>query len=257
MRVQSVDRAVAIMREFSVNEPVLGVTQLSDRLGLHKSTVHRLLASLVQGGLVERDARSRKYRLGIQLIELGSTVANSRKMLQAAQPYLRYLADKAEEVAYLAVQDGDEVLNLVQVPGPQLVQSVTWLGRGPLHCTATGKIFLSQMSEQELERLLDKGLTRVTEKTLTDPTALRNELLRVREQGFATAFEEHEEGVNAIAAPLSKPDNKVIAAVGVVGPSYRLTRERIADFQDIVRGIAREISQQLRGLPQVELDLYG
>lgn len=256
MRVQSVDRAVAILREFSVNEPVLGVTQLSERLDLHKSTVHRLLASLVQGGLVERDPRSRRYRLGVRLIELGYTVANSRNLLQIAHPYLHYLADKVEEITYLAVQEGAEMLNILQVPSPQLVQSVSWVGRAPLHSVATGKIFLAHMSEDELKPLLEKGLARMSSKTVTDPTDLQQELERVRERGFATAFEEHEEGINALAAPITKPDNDtVLAAVGVVGPSYRFTPERAMSFQDTVKGIAREVSQQLRALPPGALDL--
>ncbi len=258
MRVQSVDRATAILREFSVDEPLLGVTQLSDRLDLHKSTVHRLLASLVQGGLVERDPRTRKYRLGTGLIELGYTTANSNKLLQTAWPYLRYLADKLEEVTYLAVQNEDEILNLLQVPGPQLVQSVSWLGRAPLNCTATGKVFLAHKPQDELDTFLQKGLPRVTAKTITDPAALRRELDRVRQQGFATSFEEHQEGVNAIAAPITRPDKEVvIAAVGAVGPTYRFTRDSVLSFGDVVRSIAREISQQLRALPKEVLDLYS
>jgi len=258
MRVQSVDRAVAILREFSVDESLLGVTQLSERLDLHKSTVHRLLASLVQGGLVERDPRSRKYRLGIGLMELGYTAANSRKLLEIAQPYVRYLADKVEEVTYLAVRDKDEILNLLQVPGPQLVQSVSWLGRGPLHCTATGKTFLAHMSEDELKAVLERGLSPLTEKTITDPSDLRRELERVREQRFATSFEEHQEGINALAAPITKPETDVvIAAVCAVGPTYRFTRDRAMSFADVVKSIAREISQQLGTLPKEVLDLYG
>jgi DNA-binding IclR family transcriptional regulator len=256
MRVQSVERAVAILNEFSASRTELGVTQLGERLDLHKSTVHRLLASLVQGGLVERDPRSRKYRLGIRLVDLGNTVLSTRGLPQVALPFLRYLSDAVEEVTYLAVRDGDQILNILQVPGPQLVQSVKWLGRGPLHCTSTGKIFLAHMPEDELKPLLDKELARMTANTMTDPTDLKHELERVREQGFAAAFEEHQEGINAIAAPITKPDGTAIAAVGVAGPSYRFTRDRAMSFTDVIRSIAREVSQQLQALPSGGLDLY-
>jgi DNA-binding IclR family transcriptional regulator len=249
MPTQSVDRAIAVLKAYSVSEPVLGVTELSNRLGLHKSTVHRLLASLEIGGLVERDPRSRKYRLGMRLIELGNTVLGSRRLPQVVLPYLRYLADTVEEMSYMAVSGGDATLAVVQVPSPHLVQSVSWLARGPLHATSSGKIFLSQMSEEELERLLAKGLPRLTPKTITDPAALRDELRRVREEGYATAFEEYEEGENAIATPIARADQKAIAAISLVGPTYRFTREKVMKSADVINGVAGTISRNLEPPP--------
>jgi len=246
MPIQSVDRAIAILNAFSINEAQLGVTELSHRLGLHKSTVHRLLASLQKGGLVERDPRNRKYSLGIRLIELAGTMLNSRNVPQVVRPYLHYVADAVEELTYLAYRVGDDVLNVEQVPGPHLVQSVGWLGRRtPLHSTSAGKIFLAHMPEKELERILQKGLPRTGPRTITDPAELRYELERVREQGYATAFEELEEGTNALAVPITNPDNEVIAAIGVVGPSYRFTPERAMAHLDVIRSVAREVSHRL------------
>ncbi len=246
MPIQSVDRAIAILNAFGIHEAQLGVTELSHRLGLHKSTVHRLLASLEKGGLVERDPRNRKYSLGIRLIELAGTMLNSRNVPQVVRPYLHYVADAVEELTYLGYRVGDDVLNVEQVPGPHLVQSVGWLGRRtPLHSTSTGKIFLAHMPEKELERILQKGLPRTTPRTVTDPADLRYELERVREQGYATAFEELEEGTNAIAVPITSPSNEVIAAIGVVGPSYRFTPERAMSHLDVIRSVAREVSHRL------------
>ena len=246
MPIQSVNRAISILNAFSINEPQLGVTELSHRLGLHKSTVHRLLASLQKGGLVERDPRNRKYSLGIRLIELAGTMLNSRNVPQVVRPYLHYLADAAEELTYLAYLVGDEVLNVEQIPGPHLVQSVGWQGRRtPLHSTSAGKIFLAYMPEKELERVLEKGLPGTTSKTITDPADLRCELERVREQGYATSYEELEEGTNAIAVPITSPSDEVIAAIGVAGPSYRFTPERSMSHLDVIRSVAREISHRL------------
>jgi IclR family acetate operon transcriptional repressor len=246
MPIQSVDRAISILNAFSITEAQLGVTELSHRLGLHKSTVHRLLASLQKGGLVERDPRNRKYSLGIRLIELAGTMLNSRNVPQVVRPYLHYVADAVEELTYLAYLVRGEVLNVEQVPGPHLVQSVGWQGRRtPLHCTSAGKIFMAHMPEKELENVLQAGLPRLTPKTITDPADLRYELERVREQGYATAFEELEEGTNALAVPISSPDNEVIAAIGVVGPSYRFTPERAISHLDVIRSVAREVSHRL------------
>lgn len=249
MPVQTVDRAIAVLNILNASQRELSLTEISDRLGLHKSTVHRLLASLEKGGLVSRPPGSRKYRLGIRLIELGNTVLNTRQLPQIVLPYLHYLSDTVEEITYLAVRDEAEVLNVVQVPSPHLIESVLWAGRAPLHCTSTGKIFLAHMSEDELEPLLENGLPRVTERTISDPAELRRELERVREQGFATAFGEHEEHINAIAVPITNSDNKVIAAIGVVGPSHRFTPEKVMRFPNIIRSVAREASQRLSSTP--------
>jgi DNA-binding IclR family transcriptional regulator len=257
MPIQSVRRAVAILNQFSVDEPELGVTQLSEKLGLHKSTVHRLLASLRRQGLVKRNPLTRKYRLGIGLIELGYAAMYSNALLQLVDPYLHYLADAVGAVAYLAVQDEDEILVVSLVRSPDLRDAVSWVPRAPLHCTSTGKIFLAHMPEDELTRLLDKGLARLTEKTISDPTDLRQELDRVREQGFATSLEEHEEGTNAIAVPIKKPDGTVIAALGVVGHSYIFTREKATKSLEIMRGIATDVSHKLASLSSQELDLLG
>jgi DNA-binding IclR family transcriptional regulator len=156
------------------------------------------------------------------------------------------LADAVEELTYLAYRVGDEVLNVEQVPGPHLVQSVGWQGRRtPLHSTSAGKIFLAHMPEKELERVLAEGLSGTTSRTITDPADLRYELETVREQGYATAYEELEEGTNAIAVPITSPNGQVVAAIGVVGPSYRFTPERAMSHLDVIRSVAREVSHRL------------
>ena len=255
MSVQTVDRAIAVLDILNASERELSLTEVSHKLGLHKSTVHRLLASLEKGGLVDRPPGSRKYRLGIRLIELGNTVLNTRKLPQTILPYLHYLSDTVEEIAYLAVRDEKEVLNLLQVPSPHLLESVLWTGRAPLHCTSTGKVFLAHMSEDELKTLLKNGLPRMTEKTITDPAELRRELEQVREQGFATAFGEHQEHINAIAVPIINSNNELIAAIGVVGPSHRFTPEKVMSSPNIIQGVAREASRQLASLPSKVLKM--
>jgi DNA-binding IclR family transcriptional regulator len=246
MPVQSVDRAVAILDALTVTRGYLGVTELSNQLGLHKSTVHRLLASLQKGRLVERDPRTRKYRLGVRLVELGNAVLNSRGLAQVALPYLHFVADKVEEVTYLAIREGDTMLNVLQVPAPHLVQSVGWLSGAPLHSTSTGKVFLAHMAERERESYLKDALARLTEQTKTDRGQLLAELEEVRERGYATDWEEHEEGINAVGVPIRDSENQVVAAMGAVGPSYRFTREKTVLASEPMIAVAREIGKRLQ-----------
>ena len=245
MPVQSVDRAVAILDALSDAGGFLGVTDLSNELGLHKSTVHRLLVSLKRGGLVEREPRTRKYRMGVRLIEFGYAVLNTRGLPQVSLPYLHYLADTVEEITYLAIRDEDRVLNVLQVPAPHLVQSVSWLGSGSLYSTSTGKIFLAHMRRDEVESYLEQGLGRHTNNTITDADQLRAQLEAVRERGYATSWEEQEEGVNAVAVPIWNSRKEVVAAIGVVGPSYRFTQEKALKTPEMMVGVAREIGKRL------------
>ncbi len=245
MPVQSVDRAVGILDALSEAGGYLGVTDLSNELGLHKSTVHRLLVSLRRGGLVERDPRTRKYRLGVRLIEFGYAVLNSRGLPEVALPYLHYLADTVEEITYLAVREDDRVLNVLQMPAPHLVQSVSWLGSGSLYSTSTGKVFLAYMRRDEVDSYLGQGLGRRTKNTITDADQLRAQLEAVRERGYATSWEEQDEGVNAVAVPIWDSRKHVVAAIGVVGPSYRFTQEKALKTPEVMVGVAREIGKRL------------
>jgi IclR family acetate operon transcriptional repressor len=249
MPVQSVDRAVAILDALRARGDYLGVTELSNELGLHKSTVHRLLVSLRKGGLVERDPRTRRYRLGIRLVELGYAVLNSRGLPQVALPYLHYLADTVQEVCYLAIRDGDKILNVLQVPAPHMVQSVSWLGAGSLHATSAGKVLLAHMQDEAKEPYLEGGLESYTDNTITEASQLRSELESVRERGYATSWEEEAEGVNTIAVPLWKPDGAVVAAIGLAGPSFRFTREKALEVPEMMIGVAREIGKKLDPKP--------
>ena len=245
MPVQSVDRAVAILDALRARGDYLGVTELSNELDLHKSTVHRLLVSLKRGGLVERDPRTRRYRLGIRLVELGYAVLNSRGLPQIALPYLHYLADTVKEITFLSIRDGDRVIDVLQLPAPHMVQSINWLGSASLHSTSAGKVFLAHMGEAELESYLNEPLASYTANTMTDANQLRAEVAMVRERGYATNWEEQEQGVNAIAVPLRRGQNEVVAAIGVVGPSYRFTSAKALEAPEIMLGVAREVSKQL------------
>lgn len=248
MPTQSVQRAMSILRQFSVDEPQLGVSEVSRRLGLTKSTVSRLLATLREGGLVRQDPINREYRLGMGLLELGQIVAHTDPLLRVVRPYQQYLAEAVRESVCLTVRTGLEVLVLLREEPPDLRDPVPWVTRLPLHCTSSGKILLAHMEEDELTTLLEKGLPRFTGNTITDPAKLREELERVSEQGFGTCFEEFREGVNSIAVPLAKQDGTLLATLSIVGPAYSLTREKAMHSLEKLRGVATEISLKMRSL---------
>jgi IclR family acetate operon transcriptional repressor len=244
--IQSVQRAVAILKAFTMDRPELRVNELSRMLGLHKSTVSRLLSTLEQGGLVEQNLETEKFRLGVGLICLAGLVVTYKDVRRAADPYLRQLAETSRETVNLAIKDGGQVVNVEHVPSPHVVKDLGWVGRRTeMHCTSTGKVLLAHLSKEELESHLARELPSFTDKTITDPTQLRQELRKIREQGYAVAQEELEEGLNAIAAPIRDHGGTVIAAVSVSGPSYRVSPPRFPTLVEAVKQAAKNTSREL------------
>jgi DNA-binding IclR family transcriptional regulator len=244
--IQSVRRAATILRSFTETEAELGVTTLSERLGLHKSTVSRLLSTLHQEGFVEQDRETGKYRLGLGLVSLAGYALEHIDLRRVAQPYLVALAELTQETINITVLDGNECVNIERVASPRLIRYVGSVGRRtPLHCTSTGKVLLAYMIPQQRETLLPKKLRRYTDKTITDYQALAEALAQIQAQGYAIAREEFEEDLTAMAAPICNHLGQVIATVSISGPTYRMEQDKIETFLEPLQETARKISTQL------------
>jgi DNA-binding IclR family transcriptional regulator len=249
MTTRSVEKATAILKQFSTAEPVLGVSELARRLKLTKSTVHRLLRSMLRAGMVAQDPLTRRYMLGRGTVQLGYTAIYSDPLLHTAQPYLHYLSQQVGESSYLAERQGLEGAPVLQVLSPIMQEQMGWYSNLDLHSTSSGKVLLAYAPEDVLSALLDRGLVRRTEHTITDPAQLRQELERVRAQGHGTCFEEDKLGLNAVAVPLRNPEGEVVAALAIAGPSYRLTRDQALASVEKLKAISGEITRKLEALP--------
>jgi len=248
--VQSVGRAVSILELLADSQGELGVTELGRRLGVHKATASRLVATLAEHGLVERNPVTDKYRLGFGLIHLAGSAMAGMDLAREARPVLEELAERTEETVNLAVLDGDGVLNVDQITSPRAVASQSWIGRRtPWHCTSSGKVLVAFLPEDAIEPLLAGALERFARKTITDPERLRAVLAEARTTGFAQTVEEFEDGLNAVAAPIRRADGQVIAAVSVAGPAFRM---RPADLPRIARMVADATGTISRRLGYVE-----
>jgi DNA-binding IclR family transcriptional regulator len=244
--IQSIRRAIQLLKAFDADQGELGVTELSRLVGLPKSTVSRMLATLEYEGLIERVPASDKYRLGFLLLRLAGRVGHYRDVRDVARPILLELSERARETVHLAVPDGDEVVNIEQISGPHLVRETNWVGRRtPFHCAANGKVLLAFQPAGTIERILAGPLTRFTDRTITDRKLVRTELAQVRERGFARAVGEIEAGLNGVAAPVRNAGGQVIAAVSAGGPAYRVTSARMHELGELVVGAAASISARL------------
>jgi DNA-binding IclR family transcriptional regulator len=215
-------------------------------LGLHKSTASRLMGTLEREGFLESDPQMGKYRLGLQAVTLASSVGPSGGLRTLVRPAMEELSLATQETINLTVIQGMECVNLEQIPSPHRIKNVGWIGRRtPLHCTSTGKAMLAFMPPGERTRLLPRRFDRYASRTITRRDRLIKELVETRRRGYAIAQEELEEGLTAVAAPILDQEGKVVAALAVTGPSFRLPEERLLDAAARVVKAAARVSRRL------------
>lgn len=244
-RVQAVERAIAVL-QFLARNDWSGVTEVGQELGVHKSTAFRLLTTLEAHGLVEQHVDSGKYHLGFGLVYLARAVSVGPDLSRHAQPSLEWLADETGETVTIAVLEGDEAVTIDQLIPETSVVSRSWTGRrNPLHCTSVGKVFLASLPRSRSAAIINGRHVRWTDRTIVTPVELRAELERVREQGYAIAWEEFEEGLASVAAPVHAVDGTVVAALSVSGPSYRLPIEALDRIGEQVSEAAARTSERL------------
>ena len=242
--VQSVDRALAILESLARHGEA-GVTELAGELGVHKSTAFRLVATLEGHRLVEQTEDRGKYRLGVGLLRLAGATTARLDVVQEARPVTRKLASDTGETVNIAVLAERSALYLDQVAGPSALQPHNWVGQHiPLHATANGKVLLSGLADDRLHELLG-AMPAYTELTITRRGRLREELDRVRSQGYAVAVDELEVGLTAVAAPVHNAHGDVIASMSVSGPTFRLTGERLPAVCELLVAAAAEVSHRL------------
>lgn len=246
-RVQAVDRALAILETLAEAGRPMGLVELSTRVGLHASTVHRLLATLGKRKFVVQDPQTGRYRLGMRAFEVGSAAIQQVELREIARPFLRWLMEETQETANLAVLMDGEVVYIDQVESQNLVRMFTRVGRRvPAHCTGVGKILLAGLSDDEVMRVLDaRGLPRFTPHTIVDLRELLKELQRVRASGYALDNEEREVGVRCVAGPVRDHEGRVVAAVSISGPSSRITEDRLPQLIAAVLTATSRISTEL------------
>jgi len=245
-RLSSVAAAIKLLKAFTEDETEFGISGLAKRLGLAKSTIHRLATTLVADGLLEQDPQSGKYRLGIALFRLGALVRRRMDVSNEARPFLFDLRKKTNETVHLAILDGTEIMYVYYLESTQAIRMRSDLGgRKPAYCTAEGQAILAFGPSDVVDRVTRGGLRARTPQTITDAGKLAKALALVRQRGYAMDDEESEIGMRCIAAPIRNDGGEVVAAVGVAGPVSRLTKKTLASFAPHVIGTAAAISARI------------
>lgn len=248
--VRAVERALDILLCFSQEEPVLSLTQIARRLEMSKSTAHRLLGTLENKRFVARDATTGTYHLGYRFIEMASLVSRQVDLLRWVQPYLQRLSEACGETVDLAVLDGAQVTYLQVVESSQRVKIAAAVGqRLPAHCTASGKAFMAFLPDDQVQGILDAGLSCYTDRTRITLSELSEDLCLARERGYALAMGEYETDIHAVAAPILDAAGYPLAAIAIVGPSYRMPRERMPALGRLAQEMTETIRREVGTVP--------
>jgi IclR family acetate operon transcriptional repressor len=250
-QVKSLVRALTLLNRLASTDDGVTLSEVAQQVGLSPSTAHRLLTTLEQERYVHFDPERRLWSVGMQAFMTGNAFLRARSLTAAARPHMRALMEESAETVNLAVEDQYEAVYLAQVESRQMMRAFARPGgRVPLHCSSVGKAMLSAMPDAAVTKILqNRGLPRVTIKTIGDTVALREDLLRTRERGYALDDEEHAVGLRCIASVIFDETSEPLAAISVSGPMVRIPDERVPILGDAVRRKAEAISAQLGGLP--------
>lgn len=223
-------KGLKIMEILARSEGPRGVTDLAAQVELTKSNVHRVLKTLESCGYLRREAKTGHYDLSLKLWELGSLVLSRFDLKREAAPQLELLADRTRETVHLSILDGSEVVYVDKIDSPEPVRAYSRIGgRSPAFAVATGKAMLAWQSPDYIAGVADR-IERFTTRTVADAEELRQELARIRAQGFAVNKGEWRDTVCGLAAPIRDASGAVVAAIGISGPAERLKPKRLKEL---------------------------
>jgi DNA-binding IclR family transcriptional regulator len=250
---RTINRICDILNSFSDHEAYLTLTEISIRIQLPKSTTFRFLEALESQGMIHYDSNHKGYRLGHRLIHLGMLAQASIDLRNDALPILRSLTEETGETSILSMRFGSNGTWVEMIESRQPVRLAMRVGQPLLlHAGASSKVLLAFLPEDEIERILGQmDLVPIATNTITDPERLKDELRIIREHGYATSFEETDEGAMGIAAPVFDHTGRPIAGIGIAAPIVRIPREQISKILDPVLNASRKLSKQLGAICEV------
>ncbi|MFZ4451397.1 IclR family transcriptional regulator [Salibacterium aidingense] len=245
--IQSVERALQILDLFDEHETELKITDISERMHLHKSTVHSLLKTLEKYQYIEQGEESGKYSLGMKLFERGNYVIRSRDIRAVAQDFLYDLSKNTDQTVHLVIQDGQEGVYIDKVESTSATILYSRIGRRiPLHCSGVGKALIAFQPDEEIASVLkDYDFIQHTAHTITGKDAFWKEIEKVREQGYAEDLEENEPGVRCAAIPIRDHTGRVTAAISISTLIMRTSEKEMARYIELLKETGMELSKKL------------
>ena len=244
--IKAVDHALQLLCCYTEKEE-MGVTELSQKLGLHKNNVFRILATLEYRGYIEQNPKTECYRLGAKVFELGLIFKYQMGLIKHARPIMEKLRDRFNETVYLGVLRNIYAVYIDTVETTHTVRVVSRVGSQiPAYATAIGKVQLAYLPPDEIEEILkEEKLKSYTKNTITDKEKLLEHLREIVEKGYAVDNEEYQEEVKCVAAPIRDYTKYVVAGLSITAPAFRMPDERIEEIAQELKEAALEVSRHL------------
>jgi DNA-binding IclR family transcriptional regulator len=245
--IQSLQRALGLLEVIAQNRAPLGWAEISRKVGLHPSTAHHLLQTLTCLGYLAQDEQTREYYVGSKVFQVAALAWKEANLIKLAAPALAEVARHTGETSHLSLIAQGEITVIHKVEGKNPIQVSARVGYpSPAHCTANGKILLASFAKDQLKEFLSENELRpFTPNSVVAIELLERELSRVRAQGYAVDNQEFRLGVRCIAAPLRNFTGQVIAAIGISGPAWQISEDRMAGLAEYLKSVACRLSQQL------------
>lgn len=232
-----------VLECFTIQQPKLSLSEISKMLEMEPSTVRRILMSLEEGDFVKQDPETRMYSLDNGLVRLGAIAIQNFDIRSIAKPYMKEVSDRSQENTYLAINSADQSLYIDIVEAKQEIVLTGSVGATrPLYSTGTGKVLLAFLPEQEIESIFKWKMSHLSDEAIS---RLREDIVTIQKKGVAVAVREYNQEVFSIAAPIFDSTNRVVAALAISGPAFRLTEEKVREFEQVVIANSNEISTKM------------
>jgi DNA-binding IclR family transcriptional regulator len=242
--VQSLVRAIDILDLVSRSKEGISVTEIAAQLQLHKSTAYRLLNTLEYKNYVKKD-QNKKYKVGTKVIEIGHYALNNIDLRKEMHPFLKKLGEITKETVHLGIIDDHKVIYIDKVESSHTIRMYSRIGKGgPLYCTGIGKALLAFSDSDYISRFLKQlKFVKYTDNTIIDQNELKDELIKIREKGYAVDNMEHEENIRCVAAPVFDFRGELMAAVSISAPAQRMTLERTDELSKLLLDYTEQMAR--------------
>lgn len=246
--MQTIHRAIQILRAFSLENKMLTLTDLHNRTGLSKASLQRILSTLVFEGILQKNEETKKYQLGLELLFLGNLVEKNSSLLSIATPIMEEIQLKTGESISLNVIEDNMRKCIGYLKSKHELQTLTFIGQeSPLYAGASAKILLAYLPGAELEKYIEESnLGKITDKTITSKDSLVEELMKIRQQGYAISFGERIKGAVSISAPIFNPFYEILAGLSIAIPSPRFEEYDKDTLIELIKEGAEKITKAIK-----------
>ena len=243
-------KALRVLEAIAASSGPISVSEVAEQVDVDKSTAYRMLVTLIDAGYVTRDEISRRYRLSYKVVSLSRNLLAENEVSRLIRQTLSQISSATKETLHFSVLDGNEAVLVQRVKGTQLVTVDFQLGdRAPLHCTSIGKVLLAFQDVRHTEEIIADGLPKLASNTIIEPGVLREELQRIRSQGYAIDDREFSDNMRCIAVPVFEGGGRVNGGISISGPDSRFTLEKLDELKAPLLEASWKLSEQLGGAP--------